>query len=173
MPLPHQPNQLILNNSTLYVSFPAVPQIAAINIDTLSVTAQNSLTGGPVLDLAFDSRRNRLYALNVLAPHHHGLTIFEGSTLTRIALVAGAGDFSMQMGAVLASTPSGNVLVSERNRLWQIAPDNFADTFADAFAITQIYPTGSLAPAGGLQVDKNTGAIYILDTQAKLLRIYP
>ncbi len=82
--------------------------------------------------------------------------------------MAGAGDFSLATASALALTPQGNLVISAGNGLWQIVPD----TFAASFTINRIDPAPNITPAGGLAVHRNTGAVYLLDTQANTLGIY-
>jgi hypothetical protein len=166
LPLTQQPDQVIFDSTTrqLYLSFPAVPQVVAIDTDNLVVTAQASLVGGPLFELAFDADRNRLYALSALAPDYRGITIWHTPTLDPAALVAGAGDFPLRTASAIALTPTGHLLVSETTGLWQITPDDFA--------ISHIYPSANQSPPGGLRVSHSTGIIYMLESQSSLLRIY-
>jgi DNA-binding beta-propeller fold protein YncE len=162
----HQPDQVIFDDITryLYLSFPAEPQVMVVNADTLTITASTSLVGGPILDLAFDAQRHRLYALNALAPHYRGITIWRTPSLDPIALVAGAEDFSLPSASAMALTPTGQLLISEATGLWQIDPDGFA--------VSNLYPTtASQYPASGLEVSQN-GTIYAFDTQAHQLKIF-
>ncbi|MBN1220154.1 MAG: YncE family protein [Anaerolineae bacterium] len=166
LPFAHQPDQLVFDgpNRRVYVSFPAVPQVLAIDTDTLAVTAQATLMGGPILDLALDADHNRLYALNALAPDYRGVTVWQATTLSPIAVVGGSGDFPLRTASALAITPSGELLASETTGLWQIDPANFA--------VTKIYPTGNQAPPDGLAVSRSQGIIYMLDPQSGLFRIF-
>jgi hypothetical protein len=166
--LDYQPDQLFLDsaNRQLYLSFPAASQVIAIDADNLTTTARASLTGGPILDLAFDARRHRLYALSALAPGHRGLTAWLAQTLHQTALAAGSFNFPLRYASALALTPAGDLLISEMTDLWQIDPDTFT--------ITHSFPAGHLAPAGGLSINRNEGSIYMLDRrQASLVRISP
>ena len=163
--LDRQPNQLIFDSAArqIYLSFPAVPQVIAIDADNLTVTAQASLIGGPIFDLVFDAKRNRLYTLSALAPDYRGITVWRTPTLDPIALVAGTGDFPLRTASAMALTPTGHLLASETTGLWQIAPDDFA--------ISNVYPTANQSPAGGLTVSQS-GTIYMLEPASRLLRIY-
>jgi hypothetical protein len=165
VPLNHQPDRVIVDRATrhLYLSFPAGPRVAAIDLDTLQVTAQASLSGGPILDLVHDPARQRFYALSALAPAHRGITVWRTPTLEAVALVAGAGDFPLQTASALALTPTGHLLVSERRSLWQITPVEFT--------VSKVYPMAGQAPANGLQVDRQE-RIYMLDQESDRLRIY-
>ncbi len=164
--LDQQPDQLIFDRATrhLYLSFPAVSQIVAVDADSLVVTDQNSLMGGPILDLAFDAKRNRLYALSALAPNYRGITVWQTPTLNQIALVAGAGDFPLHTASTLALTPAGDLLTLETTGLWQIAPEDFI--------VKNIYPGNHSTPAGELTVDQSRKTIYMLEPLSHLLRIY-
>lgn len=165
VPLSGQPNQLLLDNSTrqIYVAFPAVPQVTAIDADTLTITAEARLNGGPLLDLALDPRQHRLYALSALAPLYRGLTIWQTPKLSQVALVAGSGNFLWQSGQALAVLPAGQLLTSDISGIWQINPGQFELTPLAA---------ASLAPAGGLAVSRQ-GVIYALEPALNLLRVYP
>jgi hypothetical protein len=164
--LPHQPDQVILDSATrqIYLSFPAAGQVMAVNGDKLAITGAAPLTGGPILDMALDSSRQRLYVLSALAPTYRGLTVLDTPLLNRVALVAGAGDFPLRTATSLAVTPGGQLLVSETNGLWQIAPDDFA--------VRQISSAPKVAPVTALTIQSTDGAIFALEPLARLLRWY-
>jgi hypothetical protein len=160
--LPCQPDQVILDGPArqIYISCPAAPQVLALNPDTLLVTAQAALNGGPILDLAFDPNQQRLYALNALAPAYRGITVWQTPQLEPIALVAGTDKLPLQTASTFALTPEGQLLISERDELWQISPTDFS-----------VSRTG-LAAGEALRVQPTTGTIYALDGPGHLLRIY-
>jgi hypothetical protein len=164
--LPHQPDQIILDSATrqIYLSFPAAGQVMAVNGDKLMITGAASLTGGPILNMALDSSRQRLYVLSVLAPTYRGLTVLDTPLLNRLALVAGAGDFPWRTATSLAVTPGGQLLVSETNGLWQIAPSDFT--------VRQISSAHEAAPVTALTIQSTDGAILALEPLARLLRLY-
>ena len=164
--LDHQPDHLIFDPAArrLYIAFPAVPEVIAIDADSLAVTARASLSGGPLLDLALDPARNRLYALSALAPRYRGLTVWETPTLQQIALVAGASEFPLQTAASLAVLPTGHLLLPETTGLWQITPRNFA--------AGSLLPLDAFPPGGRVAVNRSSGSIYILDPAARQLRVF-
>jgi DNA-binding beta-propeller fold protein YncE len=163
--LPQQPDQLILDVDTrrLYLTFPAVTQLVAIDADTLTVTAQTSLDGGPLLDLAWDAGRQRLYALTALAPGYRGLAVWDTPDLRLAALVAGEEEFPFRTAAALAISPTGQLLIPEATGLWQVWPDSFA--------VRNLYPLPELRSVGALTIDKNSGNLYGSQLPASVVRI--
>ncbi|MBN1995220.1 MAG: hypothetical protein JW953_21200 [Anaerolineae bacterium] len=166
LPLAHQPNQVIFDPAArrLYLSLPAGPQVIALDADTLDITAQTPPAGGPILDLAFDAERRRLYALSALAPDYRGLAVWQTPTLQRVALVGGGPDFPLRTASALALTPTGQLLASETTGLWQITPNDFS--------VSRVYSTANQAPPAGLAMGQSDGVIYMLETQSPLLRIF-
>ncbi|MEW5959947.1 MAG: hypothetical protein AB1801_19680, partial [Chloroflexota bacterium] len=165
VPLPEQPDRLIFDPSSrqLYVSFPAAPQILAIDAGNLNFTAQSSLVGGPILDLALDPSRRRLYVLNALAPGYRGLTELDTPALTPLKLIAGAGDFPLRTASALAAGPSGQLLLPEVTGLWQISPLEVT--------VHNLRPAVDLSPVSQLVAGPN-GRLYALEPAAAQLRIY-
>jgi hypothetical protein len=163
--LDEQPNQLIFDpiDRQLYLTFPAVSRIMAINADNLVITAQADLTGGPILDLILDTGHHRLYVLNSLAPTYRGLTLLETPTLTQLNLIAGSENFPFRTAGALGSTPTGQVLIPENSGLWQITPGDFA--------VSNIRPGENFTLAGEIEVSQANGTIYILEPPSKLLRV--
>ena len=161
----HQPNHVLAdpNSRRVYISFPAAPQVLAIDADALTITAQADLMAGPIFDLAFDPARQRLYALHALAPDYHGLSVWSTPALSPVAVVGGARDFLLRTASALALTPSGGLLVAEADGLWRIAPADFT--------VSNAYPAAPNPTAGGLKVG-HLGGVYVLDTRTSQLRLY-
>lgn len=157
-----QPDQLLLDEPgrRLYVACPAAPLVLAIQADALTLTAQTMLTGGPLLDLVLDTQHQRLYALNLLAPGHQGITIWQTPSLQQVALVAGSSEFPLQRASALALTAQGQLLIAEQNNVWQMNPADYR------VSLTSL--TGDI-----LAVQPSSGTIYTLDSTAHLLRTYP
>lgn len=166
-PLEGQPDQLRLDSTQrrLYVSFPAEPEIIAVDIDQWRLAASASLQGGPILDFGLDEARQRLVVLNALAPAYRGLTVLDTPTLRPLALVAGDEAFPFQTAATMALTPAGQLIVPESTGLWQIRP-------ADEFAVSNIYPGHNLSLTGAIIAGQLDGTIYWLEPPTKLLNIY-
>jgi len=166
-PLPHQPNQLLLDGQTrqLYLAFPAVAQVMALHADHLTATGPRQLAGGPIVDMALDSAQNRLYILNALTPNHHALSVWQTPQLKQVALLAGAGQLSFPAATAVSLTPDGHPLVAAGSGLWQIS--------ADSFTITRQYRPVSPSSGGPVQVDQGNGAIYALTPTGQKLAIFP
>ncbi len=164
-PLDHQPDQLILDklNRKLYLSFPGVSQIGVFDADTFEPIAQTSLVGGPLLDMAFAAKSERLYVLHVLAPNYHGITLLDPLNLKQIALLTGSAQAPLQSATAITIDPQGNLILAEGNSIRQIAPQTYLTT-------KQYHTT---APLWDIQIDHNNGAFYTLERQSHLLRIYP
>jgi hypothetical protein len=165
--LPQQPDQLIFDSQTrhLYLSFPAVTQIVAIDADTLSMAAQASLEGGPILDLAWDAGRHQLYGLTALAPSYRGLAIWDTPDLHLAALVAGREDFPFRTASALALTPTGRLLIPEATGLWKLWPDSFA--------VSNLYPFQEVRSVGTITVDQHSGDLYLTQLPTFLIRVSP
>jgi hypothetical protein len=155
-PLTDQPDQVLFDPGTrrLFVSFPAVSQIETLNADTLQTQAQIRLTGGPIVELALDSKRRRLYVLHALAPSYRGLAVLETPSLRQIALVAGVENMPLQRASAITLTPNGDLLLSEADGLWQVDPNDFAATLRQT--------TRKQSATGGLRVGQD-GTIYALN----------
>jgi hypothetical protein len=163
--LPAQPDRLIFDPATrqLYISFPAGPQMVAVDGDTLEITAQTSLAGGPILDLAFDPARGRLYLLSAQAPGYRGLNVLETPTLAPLRLVAGAAGFPLRTAAALAVTPGGHLLLPETTGLGQVAPADFS--------VNTLQPGTDLSFVSQI-IAGQTGEIFTLEPIARQIRIY-
>jgi DNA-binding beta-propeller fold protein YncE len=164
--LEEQPDQLVFDPLTrhFYLTFPAVPQIIAFDADSLVITAQTDLIGGPISDLAFDANRQRLIALSALAPTYRGLTVLATPNLSPLNLVAGSEDFPFRTAATLGLTPDGRLLVPENTGLWQITPNSFA--------VSNLQPGVDLSLVSEIVVSRANKTSYLLDSTAKLLRVY-
>ncbi|GIK37362.1 MAG: hypothetical protein BroJett011_11950 [Chloroflexota bacterium] len=164
--LPHQPDQVIVDSTArqVYLSFPAAGQVMAVNADKLLITGVASLTGGPILDMAVDRTRHRLYVLSALTPTYRVLTILDTPGLNPVALVAGAGNFPLRTSTSLAITPSGQLVLSEFNGLWQIGPDDFT--------VRQISSAPEATPVTALTIESTEGTVLALEPFARLLRLY-
>lgn len=166
LPLDQQPDRLIFDPAArrLYISLPAIAEIIAVEVDQLRITARASLSGGPILQLAFDAEQHRLYALSVLAPSYRGITLWQTPELARLDLVAGVGDFPLRSATDLDLTAAGDLLIPEATGLWQISPLDFA--------VSNAYPGDSATLVKGLTVSQKRGTIYILEATPPRLRIY-
>ncbi len=163
LPLPDQPDRVFFDPTPrrIYIAFPGSARLAAIDADTLEIERQIQLTGGPVLDVLLDSDQRRLYVLNALAPTRRGITVLETPSLRQVALIAGTEQFPLQRASAIALIPGGELLISEIDGLWQLAPL--------PAAVSRRYPGSEVSPPGGLAVAKD-GTIYALDAQT--LKIY-
>jgi hypothetical protein len=161
-----QPDQVILDSAArqVYLSLPAAGQVMTVNTDKLMITGAAPLTGGPILNMALDRSRHRLYVLSALAPTYRGLTVLDTPGLNQVALVAGAGNFRLRTATSLAIMPNGQLLVSEANGLWQIAPDDFT--------VQQISSAHEAAPVTALAIPSTDGTVLALEPLARLLRLY-
>ena len=166
LPLEQQPDQLVFDTvqRQLYISFPAVAQVRAVQADSLAVTAQADLIGGPILDLSLDPARKRLYVLSALAPTYRGLTVLATPALDQLALVAGAQEYPLQTTATMALAPTGQLLLPEATGLWQIAPADFV--------VGNLYPGFNLSLTGELAVNPADGTMYLLEPSLQQLKIY-
>ncbi len=167
LPLDRQPDQLLFDprQRRLYISFPAEPQVIALDVDSLNLAASASLRGGPILELSLDESRQRLYVLNILAPAYRGLAVLETPTLRPLALAAGDEAFPFQTASTLALTPAGQLIVPESTGLWQIRP-------ADDYSVSNLYPGYNLSLAGAMLAGQPDGTIYWLEPPTKLLKIF-
>ncbi|MBE7555186.1 MAG: hypothetical protein HS126_29400 [Anaerolineales bacterium] len=164
--LPNQPDQVMVDSTArqIYLSFPAAGQVMAVNADKLLITGAASLTGGPILDMALDPSHPRLYILSALAPTYRGLTVLDTPGLKQVALVAGAKDFPLRTATSLAVTASGQLVLSEANGLWQIAPSDFT--------VRQISSAHEATPVTALTIQSTDGTVLALEPSARLLRLY-
>lgn len=164
-PLSDQPGQIVFDAATnrLVVSFPGAGQVAVFDAATLNRLETASLTGGPILEMAADSRSGHLYVLNALSPGWRGLTIFD-QALRRQALVAGTDRVPLRSASALAVTSPANLLFPEASGLFKID--------AQTLTVQKILPVRAVVPAGGLQVAPTGRDIFLLDVQQnQLIRI--
>jgi hypothetical protein len=162
--LTDQPDQVILDPAArrIFVSLPGASQIVALNADNLQPENQFALTGGPIIDWAFDPHRQRLYVLHVLAPNYRGITLFDTISLKQTNLIAGVEDMPLQRASAVALTEGGDLLVSEVDGLWQMNPDNFS--------ITRQQIITDQAIAGGLKVSRNSTTLASTPYQLEIYR---
>ncbi len=161
-----QPDQLLIDSEArqIFLSVPAIPEVMAIDADSLAVTGQASMAGGPILDLALDANQNRLYALSALAPGYRAITSWDSSNLRQLHLVAGVGDLPLHTASAIGITPTGQLLVSEATGLWQISPLDFT--------VRNVFPNHDLSLVAELTVDQPNNAVFMLEPLSNLLRVY-
>jgi DNA-binding beta-propeller fold protein YncE len=147
------PDQMLLDSAgrRLYVMLPGARQVLALDADTLQPVAEAELVGGPLIEMALDAARGRLYVLSALSPHYRGLSVLKAEGLSSLALVAGGPATPLKQATVLAISPDGYLLVAEGTDLYRISPEDFS--VANLARLE--YPVGR----GGLVAEPTTGRI--------------
>ena len=121
------PDQLVLDAAgrRLYVMFPGARRVLVLDADTLRQLAETELAGGPLIDMAFDAARGRVYVLSALSPRYRGISVLGSEDLSSLALVAGSPDVPLKQARALALSSNGQVLVAEGIHLYSISPEEF------------------------------------------------
>jgi len=163
-PLSDQPDQVIFDSATrqIFISFPGVSGIATLSADNLQMEAQTNLTGGPIIDWGFDPHRQRLYILHALAPGYRGITVLNTPSLDQIALIAGVEAMPLQQASAITLSPSGNLLISEVDGLWEMNPDGFS--------VTLLQTTTNQSTTGGLAVSQDNRIFSLTANQLEIYR---
>jgi hypothetical protein len=165
LPLGEMPDGLALDVKArrLFVSMPGARRVVSLNAAALSQEAQAVLEGGPLLALALDAGRGRLYGLSAIAPGYRAISVWETGRLERVALVAGSVQRPLESALAMAVGEGGVLFVSERAGLWQVSPADFSVTGPPGYA---------LAPPGGLAASPVDGLLYLLDAENHRLLIH-
>jgi hypothetical protein len=100
-------------------------RVMALDADTLHPLAEVELPGGPLIEIALDAARGRLYVLSALSPRYRGIFVLKTGDLSSLALVAGSPATPLTQAAALALSADGHLLVAESTRLYQISPEDF------------------------------------------------
>jgi hypothetical protein len=126
-PLNALPGQVLLDSAgrRLYVMLPGAGRVLALDADTLRPVAEAKLVGGPLIDVAFDAARRRLYVLTSLSPRYRGIAVLRADDLSSLALVAESPGTPLKQATTLALLSAGHLLVAEGTRLYQISPEEF------------------------------------------------
>jgi uncharacterized repeat protein (TIGR01451 family) len=121
------PDRILLDSADrrLYVMLPGARRVLALDADTLRPVAEAKLVGGPLIDMAFDAARRRLYVLSALSPRYRGIAVLRADDLTSLALVAGSSDTPLKQATALALSSEGYLLVAEGTHLYQISEEDF------------------------------------------------
>jgi hypothetical protein len=121
------PDKMLLDpvSRRLYVMLPGVRRVMALDADTLHPLAEVELPGGPLIEIALDTARGRLYVLSALSPRYRGISVLKTDDLSSLALVAGSPTTPLAQAAALALSADGYLLVAESTRLYQISPEDF------------------------------------------------
>jgi DNA-binding beta-propeller fold protein YncE len=109
----------------LYVMLPGEQKVLALDVDTLRPIAEADLAGGPIIDMALDTNRARLYVLSALSPRYRGISVLQAHDLSLVALVAGSQANPLKKATALTLLPDGQLLVAEGLRLYWISPQSF------------------------------------------------
>jgi hypothetical protein len=121
------PDQIALDSAgrRLYVMLPGARRVLALDADTLRPVAEAKLVGGPLIEMAFDAARRRLYVLSALSPRYRGIAVLKADGLSSLALVAGSPGTPLKRATALAVSSEGYLLAAEGARLYQISPEDF------------------------------------------------
>jgi DNA-binding beta-propeller fold protein YncE len=147
------PDQMRLDsaNRRLYVMLPGARRVVALDADSLRPVAQAELVGGPLIEMALDATRGRVYVLSALSPQYRGISVLRAGDLASLALVAGRPALPLKQAMALALAPDGHLLLAEGTDLYRISPEDFSV----ANLAWLRYPVGR----GGLVADPTTGRI--------------
>ncbi len=122
------PDQILLDsaNRRLYVMLPGARRVAVLDADSLRPVAQAELVGGPLIEMALDAARGRVYVLSALSPQYRGISVLRAGDLASLALVAGRSAIPLKQATALALAPDGHLLVAEGTDLYRISPEDFS-----------------------------------------------
>jgi hypothetical protein len=145
------PDRILLDrvDRRLYVMLPGVGRVLALDADTLLPVAEAKLVGGPLIEMALDATRGRVYVLSALSPRYRGIFVLSADDLSLQALVAGSPITPLQQATALTLSPDGQLLVGEGNRLYWFSSEDFT-------IISQVVLEHPVA-RGGLASDPATG----------------
>ncbi len=154
------PDQLALDpaDRRLFVTFPGARRVLALDADTLRQLAETELAGGPLIDMAFDAARGRLYVLSALSPRYRGISVLRADDLFSLALVAGSPDVPLKEASTLALSSNSRLLVAEGIHLYSISPEQFEVCSQSRLE----HPVGR----GKLAADQATGRILWVNSAA-------
>ncbi len=161
-PLADLPGQLLLDSPSrrLYVMLPGARRVLALDADTLRPVAEAQLPGGPLIQMELDIENRRLYVLGVLSPRYRGVSVLGAGDLSLLALVAESPLVPLRRAGALAVSSGGRLWLAEGNRLYRIAPEDFA--LVEEIALEEPVVQGGLAAdaAGGRLVGIGPSGIF-------------
>jgi uncharacterized repeat protein (TIGR01451 family) len=152
------PDQIRLDsaNRRLYVMLPGARRVVALDADSLRPVAQAELVGGPLIEMALDAARGRIYVLSALSPRYRGISVLRADDLASLALVAGRPALPLKQATALALAPDGHLLVAEGTGLYRISPEDFS--------LDNLAQLEDGVERGGLVADPTTGRIIWIDS---------
>jgi sugar lactone lactonase YvrE len=147
------PDQILLDsaNRRFYVMLPGARRVVALDADSLWPVAQAELIGGPLIEMALDAARGRIYVLSALSPQYRGISVLRAGDLASLALVAGRPALPLKQATALALAPDGHLLVAEGTGLYRISPEDFS--------LVNLAQLEGGVERGGLVADPATGRI--------------
>jgi hypothetical protein len=147
------PDRILLDgvDRRLYVMLPGVGRVLALDADTLRPVAEANLVGGPLIEMALDATRGRVYVLSALSPRYRGIFVLGADDLTPLALVAGSPITPLQQATALTLSRDGQLLVGEGDWLYSISSEDFT--------IVNQVGLGHPVVRGGLVSDRISGRI--------------
>lgn len=125
--LPDLPGAMVLDaeHRRVYVALPGSNRIMALDATTLQPVAQQRLVGGPLLAVALEGARNRVYGFSAASPRQRVITVLDAATLHALAVVAGTLETPLRQAAALTVDRLGHLWVAEGERLYGI-DDHYA-----------------------------------------------
>jgi hypothetical protein len=141
------PGALLLDAAArrAYVLLPGARRVIVLHADTLRPAAGATLAGGPLIDMALDPARGRLYVLSALSPRYRGIAVLDAGDLAQLDLLAGGPGAPLVSAGALALDAGGHLLAAEGDRLYRVAPDGYA--------VVSVMGLNGRAERGGLAVD--------------------
>lgn len=144
----------------LYVMLPGAQKVLALNADTLRPVSEAGLVGGPLIDMALDTKRARLYVLSALSPRYRGVSVLRAPDLSLLALIAGSQTNPLEQATALTLLPDGQLLIAEGLRLYWISPQGFGVTRQGRLApATSACGAGCSAPGKVLEYTPGFGGL--------------
>jgi DNA-binding beta-propeller fold protein YncE len=156
------PDQVQLDRAgrRLYVMLPGAQKVLALSADTLRPMTEAYLVGGPLIDMALDTNRARLYVLSALSPRYRGISVLQAHDLSLMALIVGSQANPLKQATALTLLPEGQLLIAEGLRLYWISPQGFGVVRQARLApATPACGAGCSAPGKVLEYTPRSGGL--------------